>query len=113
MHTHIVDEALLVFDPALVALGHLACHFKKQTVGTFHDVGFRNSRDFAALVLDGVLESKADNSLGIERGNRFYGNRGLRIDFSLSHLDDFFGFFGSRRPLHARVEIFHVFADDD
>ena len=68
LHAHVVDDAVLELDLALVVGRDRPAALEEQAVGQLHDVGLVDRGDLAAAVGDRVLEGEAGDPLGGVRG---------------------------------------------
>ena len=96
LHAHVVDDAVLEGDPALVLGGDGAAALEEQPVRELHDVGLVDRRDGAAAVGDGVLEGVAGDPLRGLAGDDLDALRGVAAD----------------AVLDPRVEVLGVLAHD-
>ena len=97
LHAHVVDDAVLEGDPALVLGGDRPATLQEQAVRELHDVGLVDGRDLAPPVGDRVLEGEAGDPLGSRPGDDLDALGGIRAD----------------HVLDSGVEVFGVLADDD
>ena len=97
LHAHVVDDAIVELDPAVVLGGDRAAALEEEPVGQLHDVGLVDRRHSMAAVGDGVFEGEAGDPLG--------GGPGDDLDA--------LGGVGPDHVLDARVEILGVLAHDD
>ena len=44
---------------------------QEETIAELHDVSFVNTRDFFAIIFDGIVESKFGDSLGFDTRHNF------------------------------------------
>ena len=97
LHAHVVDDAVLELDPALVVLGDRPAALEEQAVGQLHDVRLVDGGDLAPAVGDRVLEREPGDPLRGRAGDDLDALRGVRPD----------------HVLDAGVEVLGVLADDD
>ena len=97
LHAHVVDDAILELDAALVVRGDGPAALEEQPVGQLHDVGLVDGRHLVPAVGDRVLEGVSGDPLG----------RGAGDDL------DALGGVGADHVLDAGVQVLGVLADDD
>ena len=97
LHAHVVDDAVLELDPALVLGGDGPAALEEEPVGQLHDVGLVDGRDLVPAVGDRVLEGVPGDPLRRLAGDDLDALRGIAAD----------------HVLDAGVEVLGVLADDD
>ena len=97
LHAHVVDDAVLELDLALVAGRHGPAALEEQAVRELHDVGLVDGRDLVPAVGDRVVEGEPGDPLGRLAGDDLDALGGVATD----------------HVLDAGVEVLGVLADDD
>ena len=97
LHAHVVDDAVLELDPAVVVGGDRPAALEEQPVGQLHDVGLVDGRDLAPAVGDRVLEGVPGDPLRRRAGDDLDALGGVLAD----------------HVLDAGVQVLGVLADDD
>ena len=97
LHAHVVDDAVLELDPALVVGRDGPAALEEQPVGQLHDVGLVHGRDLVPAVGDRVLEGEAGDPLRRRAGDDLDALGGVVAD----------------HVLDAGVQVLGVLADDD
>ena len=97
LHAHVVDDAVLELDPAVVVGRDGPAALEEQAVRQLHDVGLVDGRDLVPAVGDGVLEREPGDPLGRLAGDDLDALRGVAAD----------------HVLDAGVQVLGVLADDD
>ena len=97
LHAHVVDDAVLELDPAVVLGGDRPATLEEEAVGQLHDVGLVDGGHLVAAVGDRVLEG--------EPGDPFRGLAGDDLDA--------LGGITADHVLDPGVEVLGVLADDD
>ena len=97
LHAHVVDDAVLELDPAVVVRRDRPAALEEEPVGQLHDVRLVDGGDLVPAVRDRVLEGVAGDPLG----------RGTGDDL------DALGGVGADHVLDAGVQVLGVLADDD
>ena len=97
LHAHVVDDAVLELDPALVLGRDRPAALEEEPVGQLHDVGLVDGRHLVAAVGDRVLEGEPGDPFGRLAGDDLDALGGITAD----------------HVLDAGVEVLGVLADDD
>ena len=97
LHAHVVDDAILELDPAVVVGRDGPAALEEQPVRELHDVRLVDGRDLAPAVRHRVLEGVAGDPLGRRAGDDL----------------DALGGIGADHVLDAGVQVLGVLADDD
>ena len=97
LHAHVVDDAVLELDPAVVVRGDRPAALEEQAVGQLHDVRLVDGGDLVPAVGDGVVEGEPGDPLRRGAGDDLDALRGV----------------GADHVLDAGVEVLGVLADDD
>src|SRR5690606_5881455 len=100
--------------------GHFVAPFLEGTFGELHDVALVNDSHGAAIIVHGVLQGLANQTLGTFLGNRLDADTAVfgEADLGDAHflgeeLDDFLGFRGAGLPLDTGIDVFGVLTEDD
>ena len=83
LHAHVVDDAVLELDPALVVGGDGPAALEEQPVRQLHDVRLVDRRDLVPAIRDGVLEGVAGDPFGCGPSDDLDALGGVRPDHVL------------------------------
>ena len=99
--------------------GHFIAPVTKSTFGELHNVALVDKSDGGLVLVDGVLDSFADQALGALGRNRLNADTAVLVKTDLGNthllfeeLDYLVRILGTRFPLDTCVDIFGVFAED-